>query len=157
MSRASARVRADKDENLVDQFVMFRDSADVIDTSLARLNYRKSHLPPLYDTKGMASCIEQADRGFSKLSRSLRRVIEPVEEIIMQVGNYSPPSKIGPRAGSCDVCCGDEEFEKSGRVVLRRCGARSRRHILCVRCFIEWFVINGQSTCPMCRHVHFDR
>ncbi len=80
-----------------------------------------------------------------------RREIINITGLISKIGWYVPPAHVGHDAPACLICQEDTAFGSSGRVLLRHCGSRRSRHSMCARCFIAWFIEEGNSTCPFCR------
>ena len=80
-----------------------------------------------------------------------RREIIAVTEIISKIGYYVPPALVGHDAPVCPICQEEAAFCTSGKVLLRYCGSHQNRHLMCARCFVAWFIEEGNSTCPFCR------
>ena len=80
--------------------------------------------------------------------------VNDIVGIIRQAAQYTEPGAIGRRPGLCAVCMDPDAFRRGGRAVMRHCGTRTARHILCGACFVGWYIQNGESTCPVCRHDH---
>lgn len=81
-----------------------------------------------------------------------RREIVNIVDIIRKVGWYVPPTMAGgTEQEACLICQEEAAFCTSGRVVLRHCGTRRNPHSMCARCFVGWFIVERNSTCPFCR------
>ena len=74
--------------------------------------------------------------------------VDDIVGIIRQAAQYTEPGAVGRRPGLCAVCMDPDAFRRGGRAVMRHCGTRTARHVLCGACFVGWYIQNGESTAP---------
>lgn len=156
MLEATSCLNVDEDADLVEQFTTFAAAVKVIADTTRTIEKEQRTIAPHLKTVAMDLCVENVVGSFSTLRNSMMRALAPLYKIIHRAGTYTPPDKVIRRKHiTCGVCGDDDEFFVSGRVTLKRCGTARARHTLCGGCFIRWFVVHAESTCPMCRHCHF--